>query len=336
MPNHYGENQIDQNKKQWSESVYKFTQPVRYFKNNDPYHWEIDNIPIKQLEENILWLKDQFVSDTELSGIERKDFAELRPLATGSNRTVRVQKGRFTARINDAYNKGFQTLIKTANATVDPGGPLERGYKFDLPTEVLKQIAGDVVGEALYFNGLYEHLQHHDVNSNVANLSWLATTLTSINSIPKNKLAVWRQGDTMATGAERLNELAVSFTRRWGGAIRTAVVNVNEDLEIAIPPFSTNDYSNKTGFQPAVRADLLFIYSHPIDAETTTIAKPDGDNPTVISAPRLGLLKGAGVISLKGYGNFDNYESNDEDDGGFFDGVTFTSNLSNENGFSRS
>ena len=336
MPNHYGENQIDQNKKQWSESVYKFTQPVRYFKNNDPYHWEIDNIPIKQLEENILWLKDQFVSDTELSGIERKDFAELRPLATGSSRTVRVQKGRFTARINDAYNKGFQTLIKTANATVDPGGPLERGYKFDLPTEVLKQIAGDVVGEALYFNGLYEHLQHHDVNSNVANLSWLATTLTSINSIPKNRLAVWRQGDTMATGVERLNELAVSFTRRWGGAIRTAVVNVNEDLEIAIPPFSTNDYSNKTGFQPAVRADLLFIYSHPIDAETTTIAKPDGDNPTVISAPRLGLLKGAGVISLKGYGNFDNYESNDEDDGGFFDGVTFTSNLSNENGFFRS
>ena len=59
MPNHYAENQIDQNKKQWIESAYKFTQPVRYFKNNDPYHWEIDNIPIKQLEENVLWLKDQ-------------------------------------------------------------------------------------------------------------------------------------------------------------------------------------------------------------------------------------------------------------------------------------
>ena len=120
MADQFASNQIDQNKQQWAESVYKFTQPVRYFKNNDPYHWEIDNIPIKQLEENILWLKDQVNGDSTLSGIDRSDLSELKPVAVGSGRTVRVQKGRFTPRINDAYQKGIQTLIKTANATVDP------------------------------------------------------------------------------------------------------------------------------------------------------------------------------------------------------------------------
>ena len=335
MADQLGENQIDQNKTQWAESSYRFTQPVRYFKNNDPYHWEIDNIPIKQLEENILWLKDQFSTDTQVSGIERKDLAELKPVAVGSGRVVKVQKGRFTARINDAYGKGFQTLIKTANASVEPGEATDRKYKFNLPTDILKQIAGDVVGEALYFNGLYEHLQHHQVTPNNSNLSWTATTLNTINAIPKNKLSVWRQGETMTNDIESLGELAVSFTRRWGGAIRTAVVNVKDDIEIVIPPFSDADYNNKTGFNPAVRADLLFIYSHPIDAESTTIALPDGDSPTVITEPRLGLLKGAGVISLKGYGQFDGYESTNGDSG-FFDNTFYQSQLTSDQSFFRS
>ena len=335
MPNHYAENQIDQNKKQWIESAYKFTQPVRYFKNNDPYHWEIDNIPIKQLEENVLWLKDQVEAGSQVSGITRSDLAELKPVATGSSRTVRVQKGRFTARINDAYGKGIQTLIKTANATVDPNAPSYRKFKFNLPTNVLKQIAGDVVGEALYFNGLYEHLQHHEVNPSQGNLSWTAAALTTIASTPKNKLAVWRQGQTMTNQVEGLAEQAVAFTRRWGGAIRTSIVNVKDDIEIQVPAFSDTDYSNNTGYKPAMRADLLFIYAHPIDADSTTIALPDGEGPTTITEPRLGLLKGAGVVSLKGFGEYTGYDSTDANDAGFFDSTLFTANQENSNAFFR-
>ena len=335
MPNHYAENQIDQNKKQWIESAYKFTQPVRYFKNNDPYHWEIDNIPIKQLEENVLWLKDQIEVGSQVSGITRSDLAELKPVATGSSRTVRVQKGRFTARINDAYGKGIQTLIKTANATVDPNAPSDRKFKFNLPTNVLKRIAGDVVGEALYFNGLYEHLQHHQVNPSQGNLSWTAAALTTIASTPKNKLAVWRQGQTMSNEVEGLAEQAVAFTRRWGGAIRTSIVNVKDDIEIQIPAFSDTDYSNNTGYNPAMRADLLFIYAHPIDANSTTIALPDGEGPTTITEPRLGLLKGAGVVSLKGFGEYTGYDSTDANDAGFFDSTLFAANQENSNAFFR-
>lgn len=335
MPDHYAENQIDQNKKQWAESSYRFTEPVRYFKNNDPYHWEIDNIPIKQLEENILWLKDQIELGTDVSGITRSDFAELKPVATGSGRSVRVQKGNFIARINDAYQKGIQTLITTANAQVDPNDPVNRGYKFNLPTSVLKRIAGDVVGEALYFNGLYEHLQHHATNPTNSGLRWTTNAVTTISDIPKNRLAVWRQGETMTHDVEGLQEQAVAFTRRWGGAIRTSVVNMAEDLEISIPSFAATDYANKTGFSPAMRADLLFIYAHPVDAEQTTIALPDGQGPTVITEPRLGLLKGAGIVSLRGFGDFQGYDSNDENDEGFFDSTLFNANVTNNNAFFR-
>ena len=43
----------------YGDSAYQFTDPVRTFKANDPYYWEVDNIPIEQLQENCLWLKDQ-------------------------------------------------------------------------------------------------------------------------------------------------------------------------------------------------------------------------------------------------------------------------------------
>ena len=44
---------------QFAESNFKFTDPIRYFKANDPIYYEVDNIPLKQLQENDLWLKDQ-------------------------------------------------------------------------------------------------------------------------------------------------------------------------------------------------------------------------------------------------------------------------------------
>jgi len=49
---------------QYQESNYRFTDPIRFFKANDPYYFEVDNIPLKQLQENCLWLKDQVKKDT--------------------------------------------------------------------------------------------------------------------------------------------------------------------------------------------------------------------------------------------------------------------------------
>jgi hypothetical protein len=88
----------------YENSPYRFTDPIRLFKANDPYYFEIDNIPIKQLQENCLWLKDQIrtLSQPTLSAVKRADLDELRPFANGGDRTIRVNPGRYTARINDA------------------------------------------------------------------------------------------------------------------------------------------------------------------------------------------------------------------------------------------
>ena len=130
----------------FSDSQFKFTEPVRYFKANDPYYYEVDNIPLKQLQENCLWLRDQLrklgggrrttvetgpnnTTPTRGSGsqgsdgpverpnagtleITRRDIDELRPYATGGDRFVRVRPGRFSARINDIGNEPLQYVIK--------------------------------------------------------------------------------------------------------------------------------------------------------------------------------------------------------------------------------
>ena len=41
------------------DTPFTFISPVRHFKANDPYYYEVDNIPIKQLEESQKFLKDQ-------------------------------------------------------------------------------------------------------------------------------------------------------------------------------------------------------------------------------------------------------------------------------------
>ena len=82
------DNLLNEASEQFIESSHKFVKPVRYFKSNDPYYWEIDNIPIKQLEENILFLRDQIANNLSISGIGRADLAELRPFVNGFDRTV--------------------------------------------------------------------------------------------------------------------------------------------------------------------------------------------------------------------------------------------------------
>jgi len=90
----------------YQDSNYRFTDPIRFFKANDPYYFEVDNIPLKQLQENCNWLRDQVRKDTDkLLAVQRSDIDELRPYATGADRVIRVKPGRYSARINDASTK---------------------------------------------------------------------------------------------------------------------------------------------------------------------------------------------------------------------------------------
>lgn len=100
----------------YQDSAYRFTDPVRLFKANDPYYFEVDNIPLKQLQENCLWLKDQIRKETQnkISSVKRADIDELRPYANGSDKVVRVKPGRYSARINDASTRTPLAYLRKA------------------------------------------------------------------------------------------------------------------------------------------------------------------------------------------------------------------------------
>ena len=94
---------------------YTFTQPIRYYKANDPYYYEVDNIPLRQLEENILYVKGLVEgtgsgsvtsggsgSNTGSGGLVTGNseldltlIKQLRPKSTGG-RQVTVNAGKLT------------------------------------------------------------------------------------------------------------------------------------------------------------------------------------------------------------------------------------------------
>jgi len=305
----------------YKPSNHLFTDPIRYFKANDPYYWEVDNIPLRQVQTNILWLKDQV--GTTIEGVDdnvtRDNFVELRPRAAGDSDVVTVDPGRFMGRVNDAYGTGISKLVVAAYSDYG-ANKYNTDIDIQLDDSVLRKLIGDTITGMLGNNGLYDLLQHHVTNHttndstewNFALGTFLQNNegLTNILDIPKIKLALWKQDTTAnnysqdANAKVDLQQMSVDFTRAWGAPFRTALVNVENQLSIAIPAFDEADYvdnSNNT-YVPSTRIDLLFIYTKPIDASSTFIAKPDGAGPMQITTPQLGIVKGAGVVSLNGAG----------------------------------
>ena len=307
-------------------SPYLFTDPPRYYKANDPYYFEVDNIPLKQIHENCLWLKDQIAGvDTEVSGISVRKIVDLQPHVSETDRNLKVRAGKFTARINDAYSTNANQFWATFdnNQTVD----LERSPIYVNPSVIINDsafstIVGQTVNQVLYNNGLYDHYQHYPaliqiepvishnnvpngpINFNfIATPSYLTTGGLSIAQIPKVRAAVWKQKtDTSVQEHPRkpdLQQLSVDFCRRWKGVFRTSVVNSPNTLNIPIPAFNEADYIDNNiseGLDAQVRIDLVFMYAHPVDSSESYIAKSAGEGPEKITVPRLGLVKGAGAI----------------------------------------
>ena len=156
-------------KKVYNESNYRFSDPIRFFKQNDPYYFEVDNIPLKQLQENCLWLKDQInhaatnAATTSLVNVKRSDIEELRPYALGADRLVRVKPGRYTARINDASTREplayLEKVMGEAIGDVDawaakrPGGSSDESSILETTLEKFKSTLAQ---DALGMNGLVE------------------------------------------------------------------------------------------------------------------------------------------------------------------------------------
>lgn len=146
----------------YNESNYRFTDPIRYFKANDPYYFEVDNIPLKQLHENTLWLKDQLAASITFNEaeIDRSGFSELKPYCSGIDSVVKVKPGRFTARINDAYNLNRLQFIEFLYGDTPDSFNLWKAARIQAPEiqSILNSFKGSLTGQAKHMNGLAERV----------------------------------------------------------------------------------------------------------------------------------------------------------------------------------
>ena len=69
---------------EYTPSNYKWTDPPRFFKANDPYWYQLDNLPLKRIHENCKWLKYLLGGALGISRVGRSDLDELQPYSTGA------------------------------------------------------------------------------------------------------------------------------------------------------------------------------------------------------------------------------------------------------------
>lgn len=306
----------------FSPSNYKFTDPIRYFKANDPYYYEVDNIPLKQLQENCNFLKDQFEAlSLEVEDFDRSKFAELKPYSVDQTNIVKVKPGRFTARVNDGYNLSPLQILERIggiNAEFFTESITDYNYKTNIDEtikETLDKFKEKLAANSTDMNGLYERLftwsmvtpnTSEDIESTLnirENGRLVAYDTGLVSSITQGINSRFLQNEGLAWASVIENE----FIKKWRGIARTSIVDVKEELEIEIPAFNSQEFfyidsdGEKQYLNADHRIDLLFIYSKPIDVASTTIAKFDSlGQPITITQPALGIVKGAGIgVNLK-------------------------------------
>ena len=300
--------------KTYADSVFRYTNPIRYFKKNDPVHYEVLNIPLKQIQENTNWLKDQFESLTAstLSEFTRADFSELKPYVNGTDNVVRVKPGRFTARVNDAYSiTPLQFIEQIAGKNFPEINEWEAKSILDSSIQaVADRFKNYVVSSSVGMNGLFERIFTLPMKD--SDTEW-DSLLTYFNETKNNPYVWYVNASLSSVGLTQYNKSVESigfaplltaeseFMKRWRGVTRLSVVNVEEELSVEIPEFSDDDfyYINESGSKVLLdanqRIDLVFIYSKPIDQPSAAISVFDSNTPRTINKPVLGIVKGAGI-----------------------------------------
>jgi hypothetical protein len=314
------------------DTGYRYIDGIRFFKENDPYFYKVDNIPLKQFDENIKFLKDQ--TDGLLQQVSKKltlgrdGFTELQPYVDGFDSIVKVRPGRYTARVNDAYSiDPLQTIRQFLGEGSSTDAEINT-YAFGTASNatiiaIMQKWHAKLSSNATNMNGLYERTFVYPTLSIDAPGDFTDTTnpntfsegsplhnsspypgytgtgiLHTIDEIERGMKPISVLLNQLFNNAGRME---AEFIRRWRGVTRTAIVDVPTDLSIEIPPFDESDffYIDTAGVQQSVtalqRIDLLFIYSKPIDQSETTLASYTNGVPRTINAPVLGIVKGAGI-----------------------------------------
>ncbi|HHZ96642.1 MAG TPA: hypothetical protein EYN67_14090 [Flavobacteriales bacterium] len=319
---------------EFTNTPFLFTAPVRRYKANDPYYWEVDNIPIEQLEQNCLWLKDQVEylmgggteqatggGEGPLGGVgagkmgtgnvQRANFADLRPTVAGS--TVSVEAGRFSARVNDAFtlDEALSQPDFNANSTY-----LGQGSNWFTKNPGAVQTAVNKIyssSNALRLNGLIERFSEYPVYSvalgdqvGVGTTPIASTTLDGLSwtgfplvDHPKFYDILSNVFTNSKNNISYTESIAIEFTKRWRGVTRTAIVDVPETITVDIPQFNANDffYIDAAGTKTLISATqrIDLVFIYTKPVDQGAAAIIKQGTTTSITQPQLGVVVGAGL-----------------------------------------
>ena len=302
---------------------YSFTSPIRYFKANDPNFYEVDNIPLRQLEENILHVKNTIEGGSGGSVGGEISLSQIRDLKAkpAGGMFVKVNPGKFIARINSINKRDNILSLIDAVYTPPTEGESLPIISEAVATSVYTELSASFVNSTAVgygFNGLesinafFMHKYHFSHNLDTANPE------DGVPVYPNEIGLTNRYGYPVLTsnGFQNLvtgwtnthlnmQETHRNFVQHWGGVFRTSVVCIDQERTIEIPLISNNELffedenSNIAGQQIPVtqRIDLLFAYAVPVDAVSATVAEYTGapSTPRVLMRPEIGIIRGAGI-----------------------------------------
>ena len=262
---------------------YSFTQPIRYYKANDPYYYELDNLPIKQLEENILYVKGLIEGGTggapgtggnpgsgyltADSEIDINNIKQLKPKA-GGGRTVTVNAGRFVSRVNDAFDiaKPLNNLVfgTTPNATQIGIPNIDQSWTETQRNAVWDAFVGTPAANKSYnVNGLESWYTFHSTPGTMGS-AWATTYGAPYTQMYPHYEGTQGYGTAFrwpgpsiaghlsptvwgAVGysVDTLPTVHLAFVQMWRGVFRTSVVEF-PDASIEIPAWDDNDFWYRT------------------------------------------------------------------------------------------
>ena len=277
-------------------SKYTFSQPIRYYKANDPYYYEVDNIPIKQLEENVLSVKSGLEqlqaalggggSGGGSGGEDLVEFSldRIKDLKAKfvSGRQLKVEPGKFTSRINGAYGLNRLLRVNPFLTGDDPFhliNPMYAPWSADERVAVWNSFIQNLTsgGSGYNVNGLENSYTFHPSKG-----TGMATHLSDGNYTNEGKpkyiegIDFWpntKKGflagiqnsaapPNITFSSLNLNSIHLVFVKHWRSAFRTAVVDFpGGNIEVA--PFDDYDffYQDEAGTNHSLAA----LATHRID-----------------------------------------------------------------------
>lgn len=232
-------------------------QNIRFYQPNDPYYWEVDNLPLTDLLNNDIALQDRLRSlESRIGGLTEGEGG------TGGNGTT---TGTGSGVLSGSIGLGS---IKDLKAYTEPleGVPARFGKIYVQPGKFLARVQ-------------------------------MPGTRENGSGMMRDKCTYFNNEDLYNVGGLESQETQLDFVRESRGLARTAMVefltnNSGQNKFISIPSFDETEFNGSDA--PLERLDLIYIKgSKPLDCQGDSPTTPSTYNQNHVPQASLGVIKGA-------------------------------------------